>query len=74
MSKQPSGPEAGSFVERGLRWDIGFNRKLGLAAMVAAGGAAVAGAPVVGAKIAMFAGANFAFAEIESRLLRTVKK
>ncbi len=72
--RETTSRETEGFVERGLKWDIGFNRKLGIAALIAAGGAAVAGAPMVGAKIAMFAGASFVTAEIEQRLARTLEK
>ena len=70
-TRETSGSERQGIVERSLRWDVGFNRRLGIVALLAAGGVTIAGAPVVGAKIAMFAGASFAGAEISNRLARS---
>lgn len=70
-NRETSAPESQGIIERGLRWDVGFNRRLGVVALIAAGGVAVAGAPVAGAKIAMIAGASFAGAEISNRLARS---
>lgn len=74
MKRAEESPEGQSLVERGLNWDIGFNRKLGVVALVAAGGISVAGAPFLGAKLAMFAGASFAVAEIEKRFVSSIEK
>ena len=70
-TRETAGPESQGAIEKSLRWDVGFNRKLGVVALLAAGGAAVAGAPILGAKITMFAGASFAGAEISNRLARS---
>ena len=64
----------GSLIERGLRWDIGFNRRMGVVATAAAGGIAILGAPVVAGFAAMYAAGNFVVAEGEQRLLQTFKK
>ncbi len=59
--------ERGGLLERGLRWDVNFNRGLGMIAVGVAGIASVAGAPVVAGYAALFAGGNFAVAEVEKR-------
>ena len=38
MKERVASQENQSLVERGLRWDVGFNRKLGVVALIAAGG------------------------------------
>lgn len=73
-SPESQDTETRGLIERGLKWDIGFNRKLGIAALAGAGLFAIAGSPVVGAKIAMFAGASFAAAEVEARAVRSFEK
>lgn len=60
-----------SALERGLKWDAGFNRRLGAASIAASFGFAIIGNPVAAAKIALFAGANFAAAEISDRFARS---
>jgi hypothetical protein len=72
-AREAQGSERRGIIERGLRWDVGFNRRLGVVALLAAGGVTIAGAPVIGAKIAMFAGASFAGAEISNRLARSLE-
>lgn len=67
-------PEKGGLVERGLRWDVGFNRKLGVAATVLAAGAAAISAPVVATGLALFAGGNFVAAEVEKRAADSLTK
>lgn len=74
MKERVAPQENQSLVERGLRWDVGFNRRLGVVALIAAGGVSVAGAPMVGAKLAAFAGFSFAAAEVEKRFARTFEK
>lgn len=60
--------EQPGLVERGLRWDTRFNCKLGVAATVAAFGMAAVAAPaVVVTGTALFAGGNFAAAELSKR-------
>lgn len=61
-------------VERGLRWDVDFNRKLGAVSLAASFGLAIIGNPVAATKVALFAGANFAAAEISARFDRSLKK
>lgn len=56
-------------LERGLRWDEHFNRRLGVIATGAAVGLAAINAPVLAAYTALFAGGNFAVAELEKRLI-----
>lgn len=63
LEKQP-----GSIAERLLRWDVRFQRRLGVLATVAAGGLAAAGLPPVWvAGTAAFAAGNFVAAEVEDR-------
>lgn len=54
-------------LERGLRWDIRFNRGIGIIAVGAAGVATVAGASAAAGYAALFAGGNFLAAEVEKR-------
>lgn len=56
-----------SLLERGVNWDEHFNRRLGVVATVAAGGLAFLGLPVAATYAAIFAGGNFAAAEVEKR-------
>lgn len=64
----------GSLLERGLKWDEHFNRRLGVVAVAVAGVAAVAGAPVIATGAALFAGGGFAAAEIERRVGSSLEK
>lgn len=67
MSASQESPKRG-LLERGVNWDEQFNRRLGIIATVAAGGLAFAGLPVAATCAAIFAGGNFATAEIERRV------
>lgn len=62
----------GGFIERGLRWDEHFNRRLGIVATGAAGVLMVFGAPAVAGIAAMVAGGNFVAAEIDKRLVTSL--
>jgi len=65
----------GSLLERGLRWDVTFQRRIGVVATVAAGGLAIAGAPSIAVfGTAAFAGGNFAASEIEQRMADSLGK
>ena len=65
----------GGFLERGLRWDITVQRRLGVVATAAAGGLAIAGAPSIAVfGTAAFAGGNFAASEIEQRMADSLGK
>ena len=61
-------------IERGLKWDVSFNRRLGAVSIAASFGLAVIGNPIAATKVALFAGANFAAAEISARLARSFEK
>ena len=59
----------GGLIERSLRWDEHFNRRLGVVATGAAGVLMVFGAPAVAGFAAIVAGGNFMAAEIDKRLV-----
>lgn len=61
-------------IERGLRWDTSFNRRLGAASTVAAFAAAAINAPVAATYLALFAGGNFAVVEMEKRYADDITK
>lgn len=63
-----------SLLERGLKWDEHFNRRLGAVAAVVCGGLAVAGFPVAAAWTGAFAAGNFAVAEVEQRAGHSLAK
>lgn len=66
--------QKGNIAERLLRWDVGFQRRLGVVATGAAGLLAIAGLPVAATWTAIFAGGNFAAAEIEKRVVDGMEK
>jgi len=61
-------------LERGLKWDEHFNRRLGAIAAVATGGLALAGFPVAAGWVGAFAAGNLATAEVERRVGRSFEK
>lgn len=73
MAEQVS-KERGSLFERGFRWDERFNRRLGVVAVIAGGGALVAGFAGAAGIAAAVAGGSFVGAETSQRLTRSLEK
>lgn len=63
----------GSLLERGLRWDTKFQRRLGHVAVVATGGLALTGFPVAAYWTGAFAAGNYVTAEFEDMAVKQLE-